>query len=140
MNPVDRRFAVKLMLGSSAVGASVAASTAPPAPCAASTEASAPTFALFPPPLAAPQLATVSLCRSWDDRVHLRLDDGRCGLVQLTPAAFAIAVACELARQPVAVHAFGHDPRRNDGLGHFDGALLATAASLSPWSALLPSA
>ncbi|MBX3464878.1 MAG: hypothetical protein KF830_17050 [Planctomycetes bacterium] len=73
----------------------------------------------------APELATVTACRSWDGRVHLQLADGRSGLCVPEPRGFALAAAAQAAGRPVHVRCWGHDAAAEGGVGCFAGALLA---------------
>lgn len=70
--------------------------------------------------------ATVLQCRSWDQMVYLYLSESVSGFVPVSAAAFAIAAGCQAAGRPVAARVWGHDPQWEDGVGRFDGAMLAT--------------
>lgn len=69
--------------------------------------------------------AMVLHCRSWDGHVYLYMDQSVRGFVAVNGPAFAIAAACQAAGRPAAVLVWGHEPQREDGVGRFEGAMLA---------------
>ncbi len=69
--------------------------------------------------------ATVLQCRSWDRLVYLYLNETVSGFVSVSVSGFAIAAACQAAGRPAAVLVWGHEPQWEDGVGRFEGAMLA---------------
>jgi hypothetical protein len=142
MSDVSRREAF-LTLAAGATGVTVAAASgamAAPAPARAS---------MMPPPHvsqavaeAAQRLAReverrpvmregeamVLQCRSWEGHVYLYISERVRGFVPVSGAGFAIATACQAAGRPVGVKHWGHDASWGDGVGRFEGALLAIDA------------
>lgn len=137
MRPFDRRDLMRFVAGGAAATAVASqrttASHHAPAPAQGGAAAPARGFASgnVPPVGIANALhgeATVMLCRSFDTQVYLHFDAQRRGFVALDARGFAVAAACQAAGRKVAMLAWGHDPDACDGLGRFDGALLAVDA------------
>jgi hypothetical protein len=144
MNTLSRRDAVKALAAGAAVTAAASASAlTPPSrtppmtrsdgslPTKPSSGANAAASAIHraSAPVCGPgaisTLAVVGSCVSWDDRVLLTLADGRTGLVSLSASARSLAAAAHAAGTHLAVRVWGHDPRANEGVGGFEGALVA---------------
>ena len=70
-------------------------------------------------------MASVAHCRSWDSSVLIQLQDGRQGLVQLNAQAFAIASAAQASGRSIAIRVWGHNDQLHEGVGRFEGALVA---------------
>lgn len=81
--------------------------------------------ALALPAMSPPRWARVSRVRSWDASVYVILDEQTRGFVALSPAAMAIAAACQAAGRTVAIRTWGYDPDGNGGAGRFEGAICA---------------
>lgn len=69
--------------------------------------------------------AEVLLCRSWDSRIYLLVDDEFGGFAGVEPRGLAIAAACQAAGRRVAVGYWGHEPGAEGGLGRFGAVHLA---------------
>ena len=135
MSDVTRRDAFKVLAtgaalatGASAMAAeSEAASTA--RTLALARQLAAAVDAPLPPGVPShTALATVHLCRSWDQRVYLCIDERVHGFATVDAGGLALAAACQAARRPVAVRYWGHDPAWQQ-VGRFDGVLLAVDLS-----------
>lgn len=132
MNDLTRRNAVKLLAGSSVLAGGSVLSAAKPADCQAEAvappeippEARLAETSPVLPTLSPTMLARVLRCRSWDSCVYLAAK-GTAGYAQLTPAAFAIAAACQAAGRPVAMRHGGHEANWGNGAGMFRGVVLA---------------
>jgi hypothetical protein len=143
MSDVSRREAFKT-LAAGAAGATVAATVASPIARAATTTpargAPLPSWEVLESAAAEVRRlgrgverregmrsgeALVLHCRSWDGHVYLYVNEQVRGFVPVTASAFAIAAACQAAGRPVAVKHWGHDAHWGNGVGRFEGALLA---------------
>lgn len=137
MTDLTRRNAVRLLAGGSVLASSTilggGAFAASPEPSASARSGDAPQLpdaarsAQSAPPPAVPGSllqAHVGRCRSWDSSVYLSAGRAR-GFAQLSPAAFAIAAACQAARRPVAMKFTEYEPDWNGGAGRFHGVALA---------------
>lgn len=127
----SRRAFVALAAGAAVAAGSTPAVAAPASDAPSEAEIQAAREAarrLSPGPERRPDPVTaearVLLCRSWDSTVYLYVSERVKGFVSLTPAAFAIAAACQAADRRVAVRFWGHEREWAD-VGRFDGALLA---------------
>ncbi|MBL8696296.1 MAG: hypothetical protein JNJ88_19525 [Planctomycetes bacterium] len=137
MTDLTRRNAVRLLAGGSVLASGTllggGAFAAPPVPGSSASSGNAPdlpatarTAKTTPPPAVPGTLlqAHVGRCRSWDSSVYLSAGRAR-GFAQLSPAAFAIAAACQAAGRPVAMKFTEYEPDWNGGAGRFHGVVLA---------------
>ena len=69
--------------------------------------------------------AEVLLCRSWDSRIYLLVDEAFGGFASVDPRGLAIAAACQAAGRRVAVGYWGHEAAAAGGLGQFAAVHLA---------------
>lgn len=69
--------------------------------------------------------AEVLLCRSWDSRIYLLVDEAFGGFASVDARGLAIAAACQAAGRRVAVGYWGHEAAAAGGLGHFAAVQLA---------------
>lgn len=131
MTQQNRRELIRSLAAGAALttGASALASSRPADRLAERSASPAQRPLLAPAGGAMPGMVTttaeVLLCRSWDSRIYLLVDDASGGFASVDPRGLAIAAACQAAGRRVAVGYWGHDAAAEGGLGTFAAVHLA---------------